>query len=345
MVVALGGLHIVGTERHEARRIDNQLRGRAGRQGDPGGSRFYVSLEDEIIRRFSGDRVKNLMEWAGLQDDVPIEHGMVNKAIENAQVKVESYNFDLRKHLVEFDDVINTQRDVIYTERLKILSGADLRANVVEMVEQELEGIIAALAWREARNGTYLRSSRGVILPVPVGWNEVQLSRLNREIAEALLDHANARYEQRDHELGEDARTVERLVMLRILDSLWIEHLTLIDEMRRGIGLRAYGQQDPLGAITREAHAAFENLLAEIRHGIARTIYHTTIARAPVAARPSAASTLPAVGQGVRHSPSLPTGRRVSSNGQAARSKRKIGRYDPCPCGSGRKYKHCHGAS
>jgi len=350
-VVAAGGLHIVGTEKHEARRIDNQLRGRAGRQGDPGSSRFYVSLEDDIIRRFSGDRVKNLMEWAGLQDDVPIEHKMVSKAIENAQVKVESYNFDLRKHLVEFDDVINTQRDVIYTERHKILSGADLRANIVEMVEQELAELAALrLPGREHQEWdlpTFLQEVNA-ILPLPAGWTEARLGQLSREeVEEQLLDHAYHLYEQREHGLGDDAPVLERLVMLRILDSLWIEHLTLLDEMRRGIGLRAYGQQDPLVAFKREGHAAFQDLRAEIRRGIARTIYHTSLTRAPAtaAARPAAVPTgrqatparpLAPVAAGAQRPGSRPT--------EATRARRKVGRNDPCPCGSGKKYKFCHGA-
>jgi len=330
-VVELGGLHIIGTERHEARRIDNQLRGRAGRQGDPGSSRFYVSLEDDIMRRFGGDRIKGFMDWAGLEEDVPIEHSLVSKSIESAQTKVEGYNFDIRKHLVEYDDVMNMHRDVIYAERRKILSGADLKANIQDMIHREIIRLTSLYLGEEAEDWDTESLVKEVqaILPLPPELTPANLSRMSRgEIEEALLNHADALYEQREQELGmENMRTLERLVMLRVIDHLWVEHLTAMEEMRRGIGYRAYGQADPLVAYKREAHDMFEALKANIEHDIVHTIYHVGIvSEAPRPARAMRA------GRGDND------GKR-----QPVRAAKKIGRNEPCPCGSGKKYKKCCG--
>ncbi|MCL0057549.1 preprotein translocase subunit SecA [Dehalococcoidales bacterium] len=323
-VVKLGGLHIIGTERHEARRIDNQLRGRAGRQGDPGSSRFYVSLEDDIVKRFGGDRVKGFMEWAGLDEDTPIENKLVNKSIESAQVRVEGYHFDLRKHLVEYDDVINKHRELIYSERKKILSGADLKANILSMVKEELQGIVAA----HIGDG---HDIEGLIADVstifPLGLNASTLSQLKpKQIEERLIEQAKTLYEEREKELGSDnMRVLERMVMLRTIDNLWQEHLTAMEQMRQGIGLQAIAQRDPLVAYKREGHSLFQSLLSNIQRDVVHTIYHVGIVRkeAPVA-----------VAQG------------LAGGGNQQRLKvagKKIGRNAPCPCGSGKKYKKCCG--
>ncbi|HLC30845.1 MAG TPA: preprotein translocase subunit SecA, partial [Dehalococcoidia bacterium] len=229
-VVALAGLHILGTERHESRRIDNQLRGRSGRQGDPGSSRFYVSLEDDILRRFGGDRIKGFMEWAGLEDDVPIEHSWVSKSLENAQTKVEGFNFDIRKHLVEYDDVMNTQRETIYAERRKVLEGADLKANVQGMLHDAIsQAVEAHLQGRDSRDwdleGLFVEIE--AIFPSPPDLSEEQAGLMTRgEVEEALLDYADALYEAREEELGpEQMRVLERMVVLHTIDSLWIQHL------------------------------------------------------------------------------------------------------------------------
>jgi preprotein translocase subunit SecA len=330
MVVSIGGLHVIGTERHEARRIDNQLRGRGGRQGDPGSSRFYVSLEDDVVRRFGGDRIKGFMEWVGMDEDTPIENKLVNRAIENSQVKVEGYHFDMRKHLVDYDDVVNKHREVIYGERRKLLSGADLKANILSMVREEVQGIVAAYIADEQGNGWDIDGLIGeasTILPLPPAINAATLSPMKpKEIEDRLIELAEALYEQREKELGSDnMRVVERLVMLRTIDSLWVEHLTAMENMREGIGLQAIGQRDPLVAYKTEGHNQFQNLLSAIQHDVAHIIYHVGIARreapqkAPAPVPAGAGSKKPKVGG------------------------KKIGRNDPCPCGSGKKYKHCCG--
>jgi len=326
MMVSIGGLHVIGTERHEARRIDNQLRGRGGRQGDPGSSRFYVSLEDDVVRRFGGDRIKGFMEWVGMDEDTPIENKLVNRAIENAQVRVEGYHFDMRKHLVDYDDVVNKHREVIYGERRKLLSGADLKANILSMVKEEIQGIVAAYTTGEQGDGWDIDGLIGevsTILPLPSAINAATLPQMKpKEIEDRLTELAEALYEQREKELGSDnMRVVERLVMLRTIDSLWVEHLTAMENMREGIGLQAIGQRDPLVAYKTEGHNQFQNLLSAIQHGVVHTIYHVGIVKkeAPAPVQAGVSGKKPKVGG------------------------KKIGRNDPCPCGSGKKYKHCCG--
>ena len=332
-VVELGGLHIVGTEHHEARRIDNQLRGRAGRQGDPGSSRFYASLEDEIVSRFGGERVKGLMQWAGMDENTPIEHSFATKAMTNSQVQTEGYHFNIRKHLVEYDDVVNTHREVIYAERKKILSGADLKANILSMVRDEIRDLVAkhfngshltsALKGEEQGEGEPGKSSLSglledvsTIFPLPPQFRSNGLSELSDEqITEKLTDYAAELYDKREQELGpENMRIAERLVMLRVIDRLWMEHLTAMEHLRQGIGLRAVGQEQPLVVYKREGHAYFEALLASIQHDVAHTIYHVGLAKEAPQKKKEA----------------VPVGKRA-------------GRNDPCPCGSGKKYKHCCG--
>jgi preprotein translocase subunit SecA len=333
-VVSLGGLHVIGTERHEARRIDNQLRGRAGRQGDPGSSRFYVSLEDDIVRRFGGDRIRGLMEWAGMDENTPIENRLVNRAIENAQVKVEGYHFDIRKHLVEYDDVVNKHREVIYSERKKLLGGADLKSNILSMVSEEIQGIVAAHTTGEHSDGWDVDSlikEVSAILPLPPEINASALAQMKpSEIEDRLIGLAEALYEEKEKETGaENMRVLERLVMLRIIDSLWVEHLTAMERMREGIGLYAVAQQDPLVAYKTQGHNQFQNLLSAIQHDVVHTIYHVGIVRREAPA-PSPMAKV-AVGGGGAVKP------RAKAGGK------KIGRNDPCPCGSGKKYKHCCG--
>jgi preprotein translocase subunit SecA len=318
-VIQLGGLHIVGTERHDARRIDNQLRGRAGRQGDPGSSRFYVSLEDDIMRRFGGDRVKGFMEWAGFDEDTPLEHGVVSKVIENAQQKVEAYHFDIRKHLVDYDDVVNKQREVIYEERKKIMCGADLKANIQEMVKDALRDIVHNHLGDERSDEWDLDglvAGVNAILPLPPQLNKDAFSRMNRkEVEQKLEEYAESLYEEREKELEpQNMRVVERLVMLRAMDSRWVEHLTAMENMRQGIGLQSLAQRDPLVAYKTQGHEAFQELMAGVCHDIVHTIYHVGIVKQ----------------EKPREKEKVPAGNR-------------IGRNDPCPCGSGKKYKKCCG--
>ncbi len=321
-VLELGGLHIVGTEHHEARRIDNQLRGRAGRQGDPGSSRFYASLEDEILRRFGGERVKGIMQWAGMDENNPIEHSFATKALTNSQVQTEGYHFNIRKHLVEYDDVINRHREVIYAERKKILGGADLKANIISMVQDEIQNLViryfskASYELEEGQsNLSDLFEDLSTIFPLPPHFRSDGFSELSdKEIIEKLTDYAVGFYDQREQELGPDnMRIAERLVMLRVIDRLWMHHLTDMEHLRQGISLRSVGQEQPLVVYKREGHASFEALLASIQHDVAHSIYRVGITK-----------------EAPKKKEAVPVGK-------------KVGRNAPCPCGSGKKYKHCCG--
>ena len=335
-VIASGGLHIIGTERHEARRIDNQLRGRAGRQGDPGSTRFFVSLEDDIMRRFGGDRVGKFMEWAGLGEDVPIENSIVNKTIEGAQVRVEGYHFDLRKHLVEYDDVVNNQRKIIYGERRKILSGADLKTNVLSMVKEEVAGIIASHTG-ESSDGNLgaLVSEVGTIMPLPKDINAESLAELKpHEIQDRLMQQAEALYEKRETELGaEGMRALERILMLRVIDNYWVEHLTNMDNMRQGVGLHAVAQRDPLAVYKNEGHELFDGMMEGVRHDLVHNIFNLNVSKGPPPKQ--TASPMAKVANASR-------GGDIGKQAEKIEGK-KIGRNDPCPCGSGKKYKHCCG--
>ena len=285
-VVALGGLHVIGTERHEARRIDNQLRGRAGRQGDPGSSRFFVSLEDDLMRRFGGDRIKSVMEWAGMDEDTAIENSMVSKSIEDAQVKVEGYHFDMRKHLVDYDDVVNKQREIIYEERRKILSGADLKANILTMVKNELQNIVEKYTGGDNElepDYKGLLADVLAIMPLPEGFNPESLAKMTPgEISQTLVKSSEELYDKRENDFTPEAmRILERLVMLRVMDNLWIEHLTAMEGMREGVGLESVAQHDPLVAYKTRGHEMFQELMGGIQGDLARSIYHMAIRREP----------------------------------------------------------------
>jgi preprotein translocase subunit SecA len=329
-VLELGGLHVLGTERHEARRIDNQLRGRSGRQGDIGSSRFYVSLEDDLMRRFGGDRVKGFMEWAGMDEDIPIEHDLVTKSIENAQVKVEGYNFDIRKHLLEYDDVVNKQREIIYEQRRRVLSEENLKPIIMDMIQEEIAGLAATHTVGDPEDWDLeaLQASLRTIMPLPPSLTPARWEKLTpKEIEEQLLELADRLYEEKERQLGaKDMRQVERLVMLRAVDSLWIRHLTGLDDLREGIGLRAYGQQDPLVAFKKEAHEMYADLMTAIQHTIVGDIYRVSLVREPQP-RP------------MREMRTSVEAQRAPQPVRAAGA--RVGRNDPCPCGSGKKYKHC----
>ena len=325
-VVDLGGLHIIGTERHEARRIDNQLRGRAGRQGDPGSTRFYVSLEDEVVRRFGGDRIKGIMERFKLDEDMPIENAMVMRAVEESQKKIEGYHFDIRKHLVDYDDVINAHREVIYDERKKILSGADMKANIKSMTVKEIQGICGLFLGKERTAdwdaGLFLKEI-GNILPAPPDMNAAAVKQMDKAaIEERLLKHADEVYEQHEQDFGADKmRLLERLVMLRTIDTAWVEHLTSMEQMRQSAGLEAIGQRDPLVIYKQRGHEAFDALTAGIEHDVSHTIFKVKIEERP-APSPMA---------------------QAAVRGEKAHATDKPGRNDLCPCGSGKKYKKCCG--
>jgi len=360
-VLDLGGLYVIGTERHEARRIDNQLRGRAGRQGDPGTSRFYVALDDDIMRRFGGERIRGIMNWAGMDENTPIENKLITRSIENAQTRVEGYHFDTRKHLVDYDDVINKQREIIYRERKKTLSGADLRSNILAMVRQEIEEIVAEYTNTSGREGpdyTALVKHVSGFFPPNVsvkGFDAETLSRqTSQEIIESLVRIANTIYEQKEKECGADGmRILERLVMLRVIDTLWVEHLTAIDYLRQGIGMRAVAQQDPLVAYRRQSSEMFQELLNTIRTDVAHTILKVSLikkevsgTKAAVAPNTTPSPDTPAAlstSAATLSSPMSKVVGRPNARQTLPTTGKKVGRNESCPCGSNKKYKHCCG--
>jgi preprotein translocase subunit SecA len=333
-----GGLHILGTERHEARRIDNQLRGRAGRQGDPGSSQFYVSLEDELMRRFGSERISTLMERLGMEEDVPIEHGVISKSIENAQIKVEGHNFDLRKHVVQYDDIMNKHREVIYADRRQLVMGEDIQDRVWEMVEREIEKIVDANIGDgrdlERYDDKILEAYTGLVPMTTVTLDEI--SALEKDdLVDMLIADAERGYDQVETRFTPEVmRKVERHVMLTIIDKLWVEHLTAMDELREGVGLQAYAQKDPLVVYKTQGYEYFQQLLANIQHDVVHTIFRVqpVVAQQPVRTRV------------IDESDKSHGGGDGDGNGAAPRKSRKVGVNEPCPCGSGKKYKHCHGA-
>jgi preprotein translocase subunit SecA len=340
----LGGLFVLGTERHEARRIDNQLRGRAGRQGDQGTSRFFVSLEDELMRRFGGASIAGLMDKLGLEEDIPLEHSWVTKAIGNAQQKVEAYNFDIRKHVVEYDDVLNVQRDFIYGDRDRVLSEENLKPLIMEWVEETLvlltEQKLAGAHRDWDLDGLRQEVERIFPLPVNFSWDEIERLTDREEVVDHLKELAEAAYDHKEHELGfELMRRLERVWILNVIDRIWIQHLTAIDDLREGIGLRAYGQRDPLIEYKVEAARMFDELQQTIRSDVVATIYHLQVQQQPP----------PPPRPAVQVESGPPKGNGDSTNGAHMRqtvrvAASRVGRNDPCPCGSGRKYKKCHGA-
>jgi len=337
-VAEKGGLHVLGTERHESRRIDNQLRGRSGRQGDPGSSRFYLSLEDDLLRLFGSERIMNLVDALGMDDDTPIENSMLSKQIEAAQKRVEGKNFDIRKQLLEYDNVLNVQRDVIYKQRRQVLEGENLKESIFEMIrslieeavklytsnsphaeEWDIEGLSEHLGHLFLPSGTLTIS------------DEDKESLTREEFTERLTDMAYALYNKREQEMGEETmRELERVIMLKVVDQKWMDHLDDMDRLRDGIGLRAYGQRDPLVEYKIEAYDMFQQMIHSIQEDVVSLLYHVKVERPPQreqVAKPLTAS----------------HGDDDSKPKTVKRACKKIGRNDPCPCGSGKKYKECCG--
>jgi preprotein translocase subunit SecA len=350
-VAEAGGLHVIGTERHESRRIDNQLRGRSGRQGDPGSSRFFVSFEDDLMRRFAPEWLPGMMTKLGMEDDA-LESKMVTRAIETAQGKVEAYNFDIRKNVVEYDDVMNIHRDVIYKERDRVLDGNEMRDTVQTMIEEELEANVARHLGQDHDISAFGKAV-DAILPVSGELTIDELEEMSGdEASDALVALAERRYDGMEESAGEETqRQIERYILLTTIDSLWVQHLTAMDEMRQGIGLRAYAQTDPLVAYKREAHDMWGQLLENIRSMVVRQIFH---ARPVATPRLRAKAVAPVIVQESGPGEESAAGG-VGSDGGAAtatapaatrqRTVKKVGRNDACPCGSGKKYKRCHGAA
>jgi preprotein translocase subunit SecA len=346
-VVDLDGLHILGTERHESRRIDNQLRGRSGRQGDPGTSRFYLSLEDDLLRIFGSERISSVMDRLGMEEGQPIEHNLISRAIENAQKKVESHHFDIRKHLLEYDDVMNKQREIIYSLRRDLLGGdgvGDLIQNMAgEKVEFLIEGFTDPKEHPEdwdiqglKENVARLFGFAPKIGPEDLG--EERFDQLKVEdLTDLIMEQVQASFEKREQTFGEeDLRSLERFVILKIIDDLWVAHLQAMEHMKEGIGLRGYGQLDPLREYQKEGFALFEELMDRIREETLTTLSRVQILRQ----RP--AEELPKKKKRAMH---LSHGDDGGKPATVKREGKKIGRNAPCPCGSGKKYKKCCGAT
>ncbi len=330
-----GGLFIIGTERHESRRIDNQLRGRSGRQGDPGASRFYVALEDELMRLFGSDKISGLMEKFGLEDDVPIEHNWISKAIENAQTKVEMHHYDIRKQVLEYDDVMNKQREVIYEERRKILTGEDLKPHLMNMIADQIGKMVALYApphvhpdqWD--REGLFTSFKDAFPTPFKVKLEDMTADRVE-DLEELLRDWAHKAYDKKEEVLsGEVMRQLERFALLRILDEKWIDHLYSMDILREGIGLRAYGQKDPRIEYINEAFDAFEDLKERIQEDTVKFLFRVQVKVDSMKEKRKVHVT--------------GTNRGEDGGAVVAKKSEKVGRNEPCPCGSGKKYKKCCG--
>lgn len=379
-VLSLGGLYVIGTERHESRRIDNQLRGRAGRQGDPGRSQFFVALDDEIMRLFGGDRISGLMTRFNMPEDVPLTHPLVSRAIEHAQVKVEGFNFDIRKHLVEYDDVLNKQREIVYKLRRKVVEATgkedSLKGEVLDRVDSTIQTMVTLASTTETFEETEninhkIIEEYSTIVPFDENSQKQLVTQLMQqhtveEKTEFLSKIAHDLYEKREEQMGETVmRKVERYVMLSVIDKLWMDHLDAIDNLRQGIGLRGYAQKDPLVEYKNEAYRMFEQLMLGIDDEVVHRIFKIQVQQAPVQStvphqhvrtntpksevseslQKTAQSSAPHV-----HVHTHPQGSQTVTNTfstattatSSISEKKKLGRNDPCWCGSGKKYKKCH---
>jgi preprotein translocase subunit SecA len=351
-VVALGGLHIVGTERHESRRVDNQLRGRSGRQGDPGSSRFYLSLEDDLLRIFGSQRIQKIMERLGMEEGEPIEHKLVTRAIATAQKRVETHNFEIRKHLLEYDDVMNKQREIIYGMRRQILDGESQAATIEEWIEETASATVDPYAGAEAHpedwdlaglaEGVYQQF--GFRPPVP----SVDDAPTRGALDEVVLEAVRARYADRERELGADLlRALERHEMLIVIDQQWKDHLLSIDHLKEGIGLRGYGQRDPLTEYKREAFDLFQAMVDRVKTSVVERLFKVQVVRdAPMELPTIMARADVQEGRGALPAEAIQSGPPAAQPARATPAPRtatgeKVGRNDPCPCGSGKKYKRC----
>ena len=343
----LGGLHILGTSRHESRRIDNQLRGRSGRQGDPGSSRFYLSLEDDLLRIFGSDRISGLLDKLGMEEDDPIEHNMISRAIENAQKKVEGHNFDIRKHLLEYDDVMNKQREVIYQQRREALEGKDIKPLIEEMITEEMDSIGAEFVEPKVLSPDWdwqgINERLQGILGYAPEWEDADRQDLDHgAFLEKLQEAARRAYEEQENRIGiEGMRYLERVIFLQMVDTYWKEHLLNMDHLKEGIGLRGYGQKNPLNEYKREGFEMFANMIETVKQQTLTALFRIKIASEEDVDRE-------ALEKKKRQQAEM----RLSRGGQDAtgsqqqpmkREGEKIGRNDPCPCGSGRKFKKCCG--
>ncbi|MGH7984819.1 MAG: preprotein translocase subunit SecA [Candidatus Binataceae bacterium] len=352
-VLAAGGLHILGTERHESRRIDNQLRGRAGRQGDAGSSRFFLSLEDDLLRIFGADRLKGLMGRIGMDDGVPIEHRWISKAIENAQKKVEAHNFDIRKHLLEYDDVMNKQREVVYHRRKELLRGAPLKEDIFDMCDELIDSIATAHAddernpseweWKEIEDAFYKQFKFRPAFQQNLNGTEISVPD---DLAEVATERVRQLYDQREKEFTEPVmRQIEKIVMLQTLDSLWKDHLLAMDHLKEGIGLRGYGQLNPLVEYQKEGFTMFEAMMRVMQEDVVDKVFSVQVRHEQDVEQIEQQQQQPPQKMVMSHGDQTVDNGGGASGGAAPvkRDGDKVGRNDPCPCGSGKKYKRCHG--
>jgi len=337
-VKSVGGLHIIGTERHESRRIDNQLRGRAGRQGDPGSTQFYISFEDDLMRMFVGDNVKAMVERIGFDDDMQLENKMLSKAIENAQKKVEGRNFGIRKHVLQYDDVMNKQREIIYGERNKVLHGEDLRENIMTMIEKVVDRVIpmftAGYKYPEEWDlEGLLAHLHPLFLPAgSIEFTDVESLTLE-SLKSIIFEKAKELYDIKEAEIGsERMREVERAILLRVVDLHWIDHIDAMDDLKQGIGLRAFGQQDPVAAYKMEGFDMFDEMVANIQEETVKALFHANIQTDTERKVVAKVTNFSGTNDG-------------TTTKKPAKSDKKVGRNDLCPCGSGKKYKKCCGSS
>ena len=335
-VKELGGLYIIGTERHESRRIDNQLRGRSGRQGDPGTTQFYISLEDDLMRRFGSDNIAGMMDKIGMNDDTPIENKMISRSIENAQKRVESRNFEIRKHVLEYDDVMNQQREIIYGERRQVLMEEDVKDNILKMAEKTIDEMVTNIAAGETYPEAWDLDSLDQEFEKVFAMENV-LPRENipnmsgDDVRQYLKDAALKRYEEREAELGSEMmRSLERMILLKNVDSKWMDHLDAMDQLRQGIYLRAYGQRNPLIEYKNEAFEAFQNMIYAIQYDTVSMMYRVKV---QVVEKPQERTDI----LNATHGDEAPAKNKPKVN------KEKVGRNELCPCGSGKKYKNCCG--
>ncbi len=333
-VLEASGLFIIGTERHESRRIDNQLRGRSGRQGDPGGSRFYLSLEDDLMRIFGSERISGLMDKLGLEEDVPIENKMITRAVENAQKKVEGHNFDIRKHLLEYDDVMNKQRQEIYAFRRDTLKGLDMKARIGDMITDTIDELLYIYCPEDRHSEEWDLKGLTKALYGIFSLSPGELPAGREALRESLLSETRRAYEEKEKELGSDMmRYIEKVVVLQLLDTQWKDHLFAMDHLKEGIGLRGYGQRDPLTEYKKEAFDMFTEMTGRMSTEALSRIFKVQV-------------------RGADEIKSVPRGQQVSYNRvegaeerKPVKREQKVGRNDPCPCGSGKKYKKCCGKS
>ena len=340
-VTDLGGLHILGTERHESRRIDNQLRGRSGRQGDPGSSRFYLALEDDLLRIFGGERITGIMEKLGMEDGEPIENKLISKAIENAQAKVEGHNFDIRKQLLEYDDVMNQQREVVYRQRREALSGKSLKPAIEEMIRDKAEEIAYEFTDERAHpeEWDWKRLKKAVFKQFNFRLDKIDddtMDGLTREgLAELIADSSLTVYNEKEASVGsEEFRHLERIVMLQTVDNLWKDHLLSMDHLKEGIGLRGYAQQDPLIVYKKEGFELFQEMISRIKEETLGILYRIQI---------SEPQNITDLQQPKEQKLVFSSGDEPAKKNPVKRAEKKVGRNAPCPCGSGKKYKKCCG--